>query len=150
MKHRCGSPSNRELHSARTSCVITSYSIHYTKLYDALPDYTGLPLDGYLAPGLILPYSAAAGCWWNRCSFCPERAEGNDYHPLPATQAVDELHALCTAYRPTLVHLLDNAISPALLRALVARPLPVPWYGFARIDQQLADPDFCRARNNFV
>jgi len=104
-----------------------------------------LPLDDYLAPGLTLPYSAAAGCWWNRCSFCPERAEGNAYHPLPATQAVDELRALCANYRPTLVHLLDNAISPALLRALVERPLPVPWYGFARIDAQLADPEFCRA-----
>ena len=110
-----------------------------------LPDYAGLPLDDYLAPGLILPYSAAAGCWWNRCSFCPERAEGNAYFPLPAAQAVDELHALCTIYRPALVHLLDNALSPALLRALVARPLPAPWYGFARIDAQLADPEFCRA-----
>lgn len=110
-----------------------------------LPDYAGLPLADYLAPGLILPYSAAAGCWWNRCTFCPERAEGNTYLPLPATRAVDELHALCNIYRPTLVHLLDNAISPALLRALVARPLPAPWYGFARIDAQLADPAFCRA-----
>ncbi len=111
----------------------------------ALPDYTGLPLDGYLSPGLILPYSTAAGCWWNRCSFCPERAEGNAYQPLPTTVALDQLHALCAGYRPTLLHLLDNAISPALLRALAERPLPVPWYGFARIDAQLADPDFCRA-----
>ena len=41
------------------------------------PDYTSLPLTEYLSPGLILPYSAASGCYWNRCSFCPERAEGN-------------------------------------------------------------------------
>lgn len=111
----------------------------------APPDYAGLPLDAYLAPGLILPYSAASGCWWNRCSFCPERAEGSGYHPLPVTRVLDELHALCARYRPTLVHLLDNALSPALLRGLSARPLPVPWYGFARIDAQLADADFCRA-----
>jgi hypothetical protein len=111
----------------------------------APPDYAGLPLYDYLAPGLILPYSAASGCYWNRCSFCPERAEGNAYAPLPVTQALDELHSLCARYRPRLVHLLDNAISPALLRGLCERPLPVPWYGFARIDAQLADPDFCRA-----
>lgn len=111
----------------------------------ALPDYSDLPLDAYLAPGLILPYSAATGCWWNHCSFCPERAEGNPYRPLPTVQAIDELHALCAAYRPALVHLLDNAVSPALLRGLCERPLPVPWYGFARIDAQLADPEFCRA-----
>lgn len=111
----------------------------------ALPDFSALPLDGYLAPGLILPYNASSGCWWNRCSFCPEQAEGNIYRPLPATQAVDELHTLCAACRPRLVHLLDNAVSPALLRALAVRPLPVPWYGFARIDAHLADGDFCRA-----
>lgn len=112
---------------------------------DALPDYAALPLADYLAPGLILPYSAASGCYWHNCSFCPERAEGNPYRPLPVSQALQELHVLCDRYRPTLVHLLDNAVSPALLRALAAHPLPMPWYGFARIDAQLADPDFCRA-----
>jgi len=111
----------------------------------ALPDYSDLPLNDYLAPGLILPYSSASGCWWNRCSFCPERAEGSGYHPIPAAQALDQLQALCAAHRPVLVHLLDNAVSQALLRALCDRPLPAPWYGFARIDAQLADPDFCRA-----
>jgi hypothetical protein len=111
----------------------------------ALPDYGDLPLDAYLAPGLILPYSAATGCYWNRCSFCPERAEGNPYRPLPAAQAMAELHSLVARHRPVLVHLLDNAVSPALLRALAGQPLPAPWYGFARIDAQLADPDFCRA-----
>jgi len=111
----------------------------------ALPDYGALPLDDYLAPGRILPYSTAGGCYWNHCTFCPERAEGSVYQPLPVEQALDELHALCASHRPALVHLLDNAVSPALLRGLVDRPLGVPWYGFARIDAQLADPDFCRA-----
>jgi hypothetical protein len=111
----------------------------------APPDYGDLPLDDYLAPGRILPYSAASGCYWNQCTFCPERAEGGGYRPLPAAQALAELHALCASHRPALVHLLDNAVSPALLRGLVERPLGVPWYGFARIDAQLADPDFCRA-----
>lgn len=110
-----------------------------------LPDYTGLALADYLAPGLILPYSAARGCYWNRCSFCPERAEGNPHQPIPVARVLAELHQLCTAHRPILVHLLDNAISPALLRGLTAQPIGVPWYGFARIDAQLADPDFCRA-----
>ena len=109
------------------------------------PDYTGLALADYLAPGLILPYSAASGCYWNRCSFCPERAEGNPHRPLPVARALAELRQLCTTHRPTLVHLLDNAVSPALLRGLTEHPPGAPWYGFARIDAQLADPDFCRA-----
>ncbi len=46
--------------------------------------------------------------------------------------------------QPVLVHFLDNALSPALLTALSRRPLGVPWYGFARITERLADPGFCR------
>jgi hypothetical protein len=108
-------------------------------------DYSSLPLSDYLSPGVILPYSAATGCWWNRCAFCPERAEGGAYRPVPAAQALADLRLLMGSTRPALIHLLDNAISPALLRALAAEPPGVPWYGFARIDEQLADPDFCRA-----
>uniref|UniRef100_A0A831UEH5 Radical SAM protein n=1 Tax=Geobacter metallireducens TaxID=28232 RepID=A0A831UEH5_GEOME len=111
----------------------------------ALPAYDLLPLADYLSPGHVLPYSAAGGCWWNRCSFCPERAEGNPYRPLPASQALAELRALSARYRPALIHLLDNALSPRLLRGLAENPPGAPWYGFARIDDTLADPDFCRA-----
>jgi hypothetical protein len=109
------------------------------------PDYSSLPLREYLSPGLILPYSAAGGCWWSRCTFCPERAEGNDYRPLPTHQVLTDLRLLTESTSPVLIHLLDNAISPALLRALAENPPGVPWYGFARIDERLADPDFCRA-----
>jgi len=110
-----------------------------------LPDYSSLPLADYLAPGLILPYSAANGCYWNRCGFCPERAEGNDYYPIPVSQVLSDLRQLTLQYRPALIHLLDNAVSPALLRGLAESPPGAPWYGFARVDEQLADPDFCRA-----
>jgi hypothetical protein len=115
--------------------------------HHVLPDYSSLPLRYYLSPGLILPYSAAGGCWWNRCTFCPERAEGNAYRPLPTHQALAELRLLTESTRPVLIHLLDNAINPALLRALAENPPGAPWYGFARIDEQLADHEFCRALN---
>jgi len=109
------------------------------------PDYTLLPLHDYLSPGFILPFSTAAGCYWNRCSFCPERAEGNRYTPLPVPEALGDLHALTARTNPVLLHLLDNAISPAFLRALAEDPPGAPWYGFARFGPELADPDFCRA-----
>jgi radical SAM superfamily enzyme YgiQ (UPF0313 family) len=47
--------------------------------------------------------------------------------------------------RPVLLHLLDNSISPALMAALAADPPGVPWYGFARIGQDLTDLDHCEA-----
>lgn len=110
-----------------------------------MPDYQQLPLQQYLSPGLILPYSAASGCWWNRCSFCPERAEGNRYLPLPTSQVLAELQQLVQQYRPHLLHLLDNALSPAQLQGMIEQPPGVPWYGFVRFEQQLEDPTFCHA-----
>jgi len=107
------------------------------------PDLEGFPLNGYLSPGTVLPYSASSGCWWRRCSFCPERAEGNPYRLLPPAQVTADLRALVAETNPTLIHLLDNAISPTLLDALTVEPPGSPWYGFARITHRLADPDFC-------
>ncbi len=109
------------------------------------PDYSGLQDLPYLAPGFILPYSASTGCYWQRCSFCPELAEGNPYHPVPKSTVAEQLAALVESTKPHLIHLLDNALSPALLRELAVKPPGAPWYGFARADEQLADPDFCRA-----
>jgi len=109
------------------------------------PDSPTLPLGEYLSPGLILPYSAGSGCYWNRCSFCPERAEGNAYRPVPPAVVLSDLTLLTEQTGPVLIHLLDNAVSPALLRALVENPPGPPWYGFARIDEGLADPEFCHA-----
>jgi radical SAM superfamily enzyme YgiQ (UPF0313 family) len=44
-----------------------------------------------------------------------------------------------------LIHFLDNAMSPALLKALSGQPPGAPWYGFARVTKDLKDPDFCEA-----
>jgi radical SAM superfamily enzyme YgiQ (UPF0313 family) len=47
--------------------------------------------------------------------------------------------------QPVLLHLLDNALSPSLLRSLAGNPPGPPWYGFARFERDLLDPDYCRA-----
>ncbi|MDO9559691.1 MAG: radical SAM protein [Syntrophales bacterium] len=47
--------------------------------------------------------------------------------------------------RPVLIHLLDNAIRPSLLRKMTLNPPGIPWYGFARISKDLTDPEFCMA-----
>ena len=110
-----------------------------------VPDFHGLPAGDYLSPGTVLPYSASSGCYWNRCAFCPEKAEGNPYAAVPVRRAMEDISSLVSSMDPALLHLLDNAISPALLRSLAENPPGPAWYGFARIDRQLADSDFCRA-----
>ena len=112
------------------------------------PDYSFVSGNDYIAPGQVLPYSASEGCYWCRCSFCPESAEGSSYRPIPAEQARDQIFDLAGRdgkTRPVLLHLLDNAISLSLMKALSDTPPDVPWYGFARIGEELADRSFCES-----
>ena len=115
------------------------------KKRNCAPDYDDFPAQLYLAPGFILPYSAARGCYWRQCAFCPEKTEETPYQPLPVAQVNQELTQLIKKYRPVLVHFLDNALSPSMLKNLAQHPPGVPWYGFARISGELADEDFCIA-----
>ena len=55
------------------------------------------------------------------------------------------LDRLATRYRPGMFHLTDNAVPPAILKALGDRGSPAPWYGFVRPGPELADAGFVRA-----
>jgi radical SAM superfamily enzyme YgiQ (UPF0313 family) len=109
------------------------------------PNYDSFPIKDYFAPGPILPYSCSSGCYWNKCLFCPERAEANAYHAIPSNKVIDDLLCLVDIHKPVLIHLLDNAISPSLMKAISEHPLGTPWYGFARITRHLTELDFCQA-----
>jgi hypothetical protein len=52
--------------------------------------------------------------------------------------------------RPAMLHIVDNAISPSVLTALVEHPPGAPWYGFVRVTKELTDGSFCRALKNRV
>jgi hypothetical protein len=117
---------------------------------EAGPDrapFTAAPAwpQGYISPGPILPASTSSGCFWNRCSFCPERAEGNTYTPAVPASAAAGTAALAGRFRPALVPFTDNALSPATLRAIASNPPGAPWYGFARVSPELADAGLCTA-----
>ncbi len=111
----------------------------------SLSDFARFSPLPYFSPGFILPYSASSGCYWRRCAFCPERAEANPYRPIKPAHVLSQLKTLICSLRPVLVHFTDNALSPALLKALCRESCAAPWYGFVRITQHLADPEFCRA-----
>jgi hypothetical protein len=107
------------------------------------PDFKDLPLNDYLAPGLIIPYSASSGCYWNRCSFCPEKAEGGTYSKLSSIHVLQDLQHLKKTFKPRLIHMLDNAVAPSLMRKMIQKPIGMDWYGFARVSPELAEPAFC-------
>lgn len=125
--------------------VLLSFAGVRCKSDHVVPDYGDFPYKDYLAPGFILPYSASSGCFWGKCSFCPENAEGHPFRPVPVEEVLRDLRVLSGRREPVLVHFLDNAMSPALLKMLSERPSGVPFYGFARITRDLKDPDFCEA-----
>jgi hypothetical protein len=108
------------------------------------PDFTDLPLTHYFSPGLILPYSASFGCFWNRCAFCPEKTEGQRFLSLTSEQVLQDVAHLVARHQPRLLHFTDNALSPKLLHHLVQHPPGKPWYGFTRITPLLAEEEFCR------
>ena len=56
--------------------------------------FTAFRLEDYLSPGAVLPYSASSGCYWHRCSFCPEKAEDNPYIAVPVERAMEEINSL--------------------------------------------------------
>jgi hypothetical protein len=109
------------------------------------PSFRSFPTDKYLAPGLILPYSTSTGCYWGQCSFCPEKAEGNVYSQISRNTVAEELQALVSKTKPVLIHLTDNAVSPAIMEKLCSNPPGASWYGFSRLTKHLTNPDFCNA-----
>jgi len=125
--------------------LLSILGAHVARGNHCTPDYDTLPVQDYLSPGFILPYSGSSGCYWNRCSFCPERAEANPYVQVPIDHLIDDLKNLVTKTEPVIIHLLDNSMSPALLKGFAENPPGAPWYGFARISRHLTDLDFCRA-----
>ncbi len=110
-----------------------------------LPDFDFASWDSYLSPGRILPYRASTGCYWNKCRFCPERAEKSLYSSKKAGDVLDDLTDLNRRYHPHTVHFLDNSLSYSLLKAISKRKMPFVWYGFARFMKELAKPDFSKA-----
>ena len=127
------------------AALLSLMGVTQTKDNRFRPNYDSLSLTDYFAPGPILPYSTSTGCYWNKCSFCPERAEGNPYKTVPGDEVAADLLHLVDKHKPVLVHLLDNAISPSLIKAISENPPGAPWYGFTRITKHLTDPDFCQA-----
>ena len=108
------------------------------------PDYGTFATEKYFAPGFILPYSCSTGCYWNRCDFCPERAEGNTFSGKQVERVLVEIQTLRHRHRPVLLHLLDNAVPPVVLQHF-SKDIPgLPWYGFVRLTHHFLDLDFCR------
>lgn len=109
-----------------------------------IPDYGFAAGHSYLAPGRILPFRASIGCYWSKCRFCPEKAEIRPYSAQRAARVIEDLEAMTRDQDPDAVHFLDNAMTPAFLRALSQKQFSFKWYGFVRFEKDFTDPEFCK------
>ncbi|HGY11585.1 MAG TPA: radical SAM protein, partial [Desulfobacterales bacterium] len=96
---------------------------HYIPNYDFVKD------DVYLAPGKVLPFRASIGCYWSKCRFCPEKAETRPYSSQRASKVLKDLKVIDQKYKPSYVHLIDNAVTPAFLKAVSKNNFGFKWYG---------------------
>ena len=108
-----------------------------------VPDYDFVKTDLYLAPGKILPFRASIGCYWSKCNFCPEKAETRPYHSQRASRVIEELNSIEHRYSPDFVHFIDNAMTPAFLKALSKNVFDFKWYGFVRFEKEFLNLEFC-------
>ena len=141
------------------------------KYEKARPNFDFCHWDNYLAPGRVLPFRAADGCYWRKCRFCPERAEKRPYHPEKNEDLINELNRLSKRHRLDYIHFIDDAVPPTFLKVLAdaggiprwtgneakgraSKLIDVPsvnhdqniltWYGFVRFTKELADLEFCK------
>lgn len=124
---------------------LVSYLGHCFEPGEDGPDLSPLSEDRYFAPGFILPFSTSSGCYWHQCRFCPETAEGNEYRPMSPLKALEKAGKLAGETDASLVHFVDDALSPAFLREIARSGFGRPWYGFVRANSMLGDPDVALA-----
>lgn len=110
-----------------------------------IPDYDFVKNNVYLSPGKVLPFRSAIGCYWSKCRFCPEKAETRPYDTQRSSKVLEDLVAVDEKYRPDYIHFIDNAVTPAFLRAISQYAFRFKWYGFVRFEKDFMDPDFCTA-----
>lgn len=107
------------------------------------PDFDGMPLDDYLVPERVLPYTLSKGCYWNQCNFCEipyiNNLPGTEYRVRNVKKSVDHLEELSSRYHTPYFQFTDESCSPALLSELadeiIRRKLHIRFLCYARFDK---------------
>ena len=120
------------------------------------PDYSGFPLERYLAPGCVLPYNLGKGCYWNRCLFCEipliNNLPGSRYRVKPAQLIVDQLEELSTRFKTPYFQFTDESCHPGLLEQIadiiIARNLTIFYLCYARLEKAFTAPLLAKLRRS--
>jgi len=113
------------------------------------PDFTGLPLERYLAPELVLPYDPTRGCYWGVCTFCHyglAKVGTARHRERPIEQVLDQLTALQQRHGTRIFYFSQDAFAPRIAgqiaRGIVERGLELRWGTDMRPERSLS-PERC-------
>ncbi|MCC5481228.1 B12-binding domain-containing radical SAM protein [Streptomyces barringtoniae] len=106
------------------------------------PDFDGLPLDRYFAPGPVLPLQASRSCAWD-CAFCSIPFASNKFRIRRPEQVVHDMAALAAKHGSDSFMFVDEIMTLTSLRG-VSRELndgghELYWYGETRFSKGLDD-----------
>ncbi len=106
------------------------------------------PWDAYHSPQPVVPAAIGRGCYWRRCTFCPDHLHPA-YQPCGTDGLEAWLHSVAARFPGgAMLHLTDSALTPRhllhLARVIHRDALPLRWHGFVRMERAFADPDTAR------
>jgi hypothetical protein len=102
--------------------------------------------EDYLVPVPTVPAALGRGCYWRRCTFCPDHLHAR--HRACSTDALEAwLRAVAERFPDgAMLHLTDSALPPSHLRrvaSIIERDqLPIRWHGFVRVERRFAEAQF--------
>jgi radical SAM superfamily enzyme YgiQ (UPF0313 family) len=104
------------------------------------PDFSGLPLKGYLLKEMMLPIMTSRGCYWRKCAFCTYKeihTQPWEFRHMPLV--VQDMKRLSERYHCESIRIVDDALSPkrchALARKLLDEGLQIRWRCSARLEK---------------
>ncbi|MEB3238194.1 MAG: radical SAM protein [Candidatus Sericytochromatia bacterium] len=127
------------LHKAHDAETVRVSPVRPVPKMDAIgiQDLEGLPLDKYLSPELVLTIQAGKGCYWGLCSFC-DSFWGVTEDEKSLDRLVQEIRHLKDNYGIRHFQLIDEAIRPAMMRAMaerfIAEKLDITWFSNGRLE----------------
>lgn len=116
--------------------VVQNPIIEPLKLNDMkMPSLKGYDLKRYFTPEIVMPFQTSRGCYWRKCSFC-DHDFGMCYNIKNLDKLIDEIKYFNKNYGITKFEFIDEAISPAYMKAMCERI----------IEEKLDIQFFCDAR----
>jgi anaerobic magnesium-protoporphyrin IX monomethyl ester cyclase len=83
------------------------------------PNFSGLPIQEYLSPEIILPLLTTRGCYWGKCAFCYHgMIYGDRYRMRPPALVAKDVEILNQRHGVRHFAFNDEALPPKMFRLL--------------------------------